>query len=132
MLPRAIEHAPERRVVEHRRDQQHTAGAGRARLRDLARIDEGEGPRDLTAEIRMTGSVDDIDTVITPLDGGRLGENGNATLALLIGCIGAALGCALGALIALLLPDAVVALERLDRPVILVADDLPPSTAVQL
>src|SRR5439155_12527451 len=45
-------------------------------------VDHGQGPLDLTAEVGVTGRVDDIDLRALVEDRGVLGEDGDAALAL--------------------------------------------------
>jgi CheY-like chemotaxis protein len=45
-------------------------------------VDHGEHALDLAAEVRVPRRVDDVDAIVAPGDGGVLGENGDATLAL--------------------------------------------------
>ena len=45
-------------------------------------VDHAEDALDLAAEVGVAGGVDDVDAVALPLDRGRLGEDGDAALAL--------------------------------------------------
>ena len=47
-------------------------------------VDHGERPLDLAAEVGVTGGVDEVDPGALPLDGGGLGEDRDAPLALLV------------------------------------------------
>ena len=58
-------------------------------------IDHVENALDLAAEIGVAGRVDDIDARVLPDQRGRLGEDGDATLALEVVGIHGALGDAL-------------------------------------
>ena len=59
------------------------------RQRPLGRIDQHDGPvhhvedaLDLAAEVGVTRRVDDVDAGVVPQDGGTLGQDGDAALAL--------------------------------------------------
>ena len=47
-------------------------------------VDHGQGALDLAAEVGVAGGVDEVDLDTLPVDGSRLGEDGDATLALLV------------------------------------------------
>ena len=58
-------------------------------------IDHRQGPLDLTAEIGVAGSVDDVDQGVVVVDRRILGQNRNAALALEVGIVHRPLGDAL-------------------------------------
>ena len=67
---------------------QHVAGLGQ---RALGRVDEQQHavdqrqrPLDLAAEVGVARGVDQVDAHVAPLDRGRLGQDGDAPLALLV------------------------------------------------
>ena len=77
-----------RRQVEGDRLGEHVAGLGE---RTLGRVDQqqhavdhGEAALDLAAEVGVAGGVDEVDLHASPRDRRRLGEDGDAPLALLV------------------------------------------------
>ena len=54
-----------------------------------------ERPLDLAAEVGVAGRVDDVDQRVAVVDGGVLGEDGDAALALEVGVVHRAFGDAL-------------------------------------
>ena len=78
---------------------QHEAGL---RQRPLGRVDQQqhavdhrERALDFAAEVGVAGGVDDVDQRVAVVDGGVLGEDGDAALALEVGIVHRALGDAL-------------------------------------
>ena len=65
---------------------QHEAGLGEGSLgcvdQQQDAVDHGQAPLDLAAEVGVTGGVDDVDLHAVVEDGGVLGEDGDALLAL--------------------------------------------------
>ena len=82
-----VEHH-DRGQLQGQRLRQHVAGLGQ---RALGRVDQQEHavdhrqrPLDLAAEVGVAGRVDQVDAHALPLDRGRLGEDGDAPLTLLV------------------------------------------------
>ncbi len=82
-----VEH-DHRRQAGGQRLGQHVAGLGQ---RPFGRVDEqqhavdqGQRPLDLAAEVGVARRVDQVDADVAPLHRGRLGEDGDAALALLV------------------------------------------------
>ena len=74
------------RQVERQRFAQHEAGLGQ---RPFGRVDQqqnavdhGEGPLDLTTEVRVSRRVQDVDLDVAAAHGGVLGQDGDAALSL--------------------------------------------------
>ena len=88
-LERLAQHEPRLRQRPFRRvDEQHD------------RVDHRQRPLDLAAEIGVARGVDDVDQGVAVVDGGVLGQDRDAALALEVGVVHGALG------------DALVAAER--------------------
>jgi hypothetical protein len=64
---------------------QHETGLGQGTLGGVDQQDDGvdhrQAPLDLAAEVGVTRRVDDVDREVVPLDGGVLGEDGDALFA---------------------------------------------------
>ena len=75
---------------------QHEAGLRQRPFRRVDQqhhsVDHRQRPFDLTAEIRVAGSVDDVDQHVVVVHGGVLGENGDPALALQLVAVHRALG----------------------------------------
>ncbi len=104
---------------------QHEAGL---RQRALRGVDEEQGPvdhrqaaLDLAAEVRVAGGVDDVELGLPVADGGVLGENGDALLALEVHRVHDPLGHVLAAAKGARLPEHGVDQRRL--AVVDVGDD---------
>ena len=83
-LERLAQHEPGLRQRPFRRvDQQQHA------------VDHRQRPLDLAAEVGVAGRVDDVDQRVAIVDGGVLGEDGDAALALEVGVVHRPLGDAL-------------------------------------
>ena len=82
-----VEHDDGRQVGGHRL-RQHVAGLGQRALGRVDQqqdaVDHGQGPLDLAAEVGVAGRVDQVDLDALPVHRGRLGEDGDAPLPLLV------------------------------------------------
>ncbi len=67
---------------------QHVAGLGQGSLGRVDQqqhaVDQGQRPLDLAAEVGVAWCVDQVDADVAPLHRGRLGQDGDAPLALLV------------------------------------------------
>ena len=89
----------DRRQAPLERLPQHEAGLRQRPLRRVDQqqhaVDHRQRPLDFAAEVRVAGRVDDVDQRVAVVDGGVLGEDGDAALALEVGVVHRALGDAL-------------------------------------